>query len=72
MMQMVEELEPDVRFDCIWLFRISHKYYNFKSQYLYMKVITFKNLGERKNIWIYKYEYLKHNGVQTRRLMCYI
>lgn len=50
MMHMVEELEPDVRFDCIWLFRISHKYYNFKSQYLYMKVITFKDLGEHKNI----------------------
>ncbi|KAL4143763.1 hypothetical protein QTP88_006049 [Uroleucon formosanum] len=46
MMQMVEEFEPDVQFDCIWLFRISHKYYNLKSQHLYMKVITLKHLVE--------------------------
>uniref|UniRef100_A0A2S2QLY8 Prolow-density lipoprotein receptor-related protein 1 n=1 Tax=Sipha flava TaxID=143950 RepID=A0A2S2QLY8_9HEMI len=46
MMHMVEEFEPDMLFDCIWLFRIPHKYYNFKSQYLYMKVITLKDLIE--------------------------
>ncbi|XP_026807139.1 uncharacterized protein LOC113549855 [Rhopalosiphum maidis] len=45
MMQMVEEFEPNVLFDCIWLFRISHKH-NFKSQNLYMKVITLKDLVE--------------------------
>lgn len=47
MMHMVEELEPDVVFDCIWLFRTIHKYtYNSKSQNLYMKVIMLKDLGK--------------------------
>lgn len=46
MMQMVEEFEPDVLFDCIWLFRVSQKYYNLKSPHLYIKVITLKDLGE--------------------------
>lgn len=47
MMHMVEELESDVLFDCIWLFRTFHNYnYNFKYQNLYIKVITLKDLGE--------------------------
>lgn len=45
MMNVVEEFEPDMAFDCIWLFRASHKYYHFKS-HMYMKVITLKDLGE--------------------------
>lgn len=47
MMHMVEEFEPAVLFDCIWLFRPSHKYYNFNAQRLYMKVITMNDLGEK-------------------------
>lgn len=48
MMHMVEDSEPNMVFDCIWLFRISHKYYHYKLQHLYMKIITLKHLG--KNI----------------------
>lgn len=47
MMHMVEEFEPDVLFDCIWLFRTSQKYNHFKPQYLYLKVIKLNNLGEK-------------------------
>lgn len=46
MMDMVEEFEPDIPFDCIWLFKMSHKNYNFQSEHLYIKVITLKDLGE--------------------------
>lgn len=47
MMHMVEELEPDVLFDCVWIFQKSHKYYHSKSQFLFMKVVTFKDLGKK-------------------------
>ncbi|VVC26000.1 CUB domain,Low-density lipoprotein (LDL) receptor class A repeat,Low-density lipoprotein (LDL) [Cinara cedri] len=46
MMHMVEEFEPAILFDCIWLFRTSHKYYNSKTHNLYMKVITLNDLAE--------------------------
>lgn len=50
MMHMVEEFEPDVLFDCIWLFRTSQRYNHFKSQHLYMKVIKLNNLGKQIRI----------------------
>lgn len=60
MMHMAEEFEPNVAFDCIWLFRTTYKYTynNFKPQNLYMKVIMLKDLGENQQCivcWVDNY-----------------
>lgn len=54
MMHMVEDSEPNMLFDCIWLFRISNK--NYKFQHLYMRIITLKHLGE----YLYDFVHVNH------------
>ncbi|XP_050436674.1 uncharacterized protein LOC126843295 isoform X2 [Adelges cooleyi] len=44
MMNMVSETEPDIMFDCIWLFRLSKKYETPSKWLMYMKVIAMDNL----------------------------